>query len=130
MGGKKPKKTPSCDGCNGICCRHIALEIEEPTSKRQYDHIIWYLLHEGISVFVEGDGKWYLEFSTPCSALDARGRCTIYDERPRICREYAVDDCVRHVAESEPLHEFHTREEFIRYLDEKGIRWRFKRQPS
>ena len=130
---KRPQpndSAPTCDGCNGICCRHVAIEIDKPTSKREYEDVIWYLWHEGVSVFVEDDGKWYVEFSTPCSALMPHGLCAAYNDRPQVCRDYDVNVCVRHAESSEPVHEFRTPDEYIRHLESKGIDWRYKRRPA
>jgi Fe-S-cluster containining protein len=108
----------------------VAIEIDRPTTKREYENVIWYLLHEGVSVFVEDDRRWFVEFSTPCTALNPQGLCTRYGERPQICRDYAVEDCVRHAPLYQPLHEFHTADEFISFLDSSGIQWRYKRRPG
>ena len=121
---------PHCGGCNGICCRHIALEIDRPTTKREYDHIRWYLLHEGVSVFVEEGNHWYVQFSTPCIALDDRARCSAYSDRPRICRDYAVNECVRHLEELAPVLDFQTADQFVQWLDKEDIDWRFRNLPD
>lgn len=131
--GRKRETTgggPTCDRCNAICCRHVAIEIDRPTTKREYENVIWYLLHEGVSVFVEDDRRWFVEFSTPCSALSPQGRCTRYDERPQICRNYAAADCVRNAPRYRPVHEFRTADEFKAHLDSQGIPWRYKRRPA
>ena len=41
-----------------------------------------------------------------------------------------MEDCVRHAPLYRPVHEFHTADEFIAYLDAKGVAWRYKRRPS
>ncbi len=81
-----------CEHCTAVCCRYIALPIEEPTDRRDYDDIRWYVMHEGISVFVE-DGDWYIQFATPCQNLRPDNMCGIYESRPAICREYQAGDC-------------------------------------
>lgn len=81
-----------CEHCPAACCRYLALEIDEPTSERDYDDIRWYLMHEGISVFVE-DGDWYLQIQTRCKNIGADNLCQVYETRPEICREYNYGDC-------------------------------------
>jgi len=81
-----------CEHCTAACCRYLALPIEKPTTARDYDDIRWYLMHAGISVFVE-DGDWYIQIQTRCKNLNADNRCAIYDARPQICREYEPGDC-------------------------------------
>ena len=81
-----------CEHCLAACCRYIALPLDKPTTARDYDDIRWYLMHQGISVFVE-EGDWYVQFQTRCKNLGADNRCGIYDSRPEICREYEPGEC-------------------------------------
>ncbi len=81
-----------CEHCTAACCRYIALPLDRPRTARDYDDIRWYLMHQGISVFVE-DGDWYVQFQTRCKNLLADNRCGIYDSRPEICREYEPGEC-------------------------------------
>jgi len=81
-----------CEHCTGLCCKYIALPIEEPTTRRDFDDLRWYVMHEGISVFKE-DGDWFIQIATRCENLQADNRCGIYETRPAICREYKAGDC-------------------------------------
>ena len=81
-----------CEHCAAACCRYLALPLDKPTSARDYDDIRWYLLHECVCVFVE-DGDWYIQYQTTCKKLGEDNLCTIYDTRPKICREYEAEDC-------------------------------------
>jgi Fe-S-cluster containining protein len=84
-----------CEHCTAVCCQYVALPIDTPRTRAQFDDIRWYLLHENISVFVE-DGDWYISMHTRCRHLQADGRCGIYATRPRICRSYSTKDCDYH----------------------------------
>ncbi|MGD8450670.1 MAG: YkgJ family cysteine cluster protein [Phycisphaerae bacterium] len=84
-----------CEHCTGVCCKYIALPIDTPETKADFDDVRWYLLHENVSVFVE-DGSWYINMATPCRHLQADNRCGIYATRPRICRKYTTDNCDYH----------------------------------
>ncbi|GEM_PF-1360094 len=84
-----------CEHCTAACCRYVALPIETPTERSDFDDIRWYLLHENISVFVE-DGDWYISMQTSCRQIAADGRCMIYARRPRICRKYTTENCDYH----------------------------------
>ncbi len=84
-----------CEHCVGYCCRHIALPIEKPTKRSDFEDIRWYLLHGGVAVFVE-DGDWYLHIETTCQHLQPDFRCGIYETRPQICRDYSTDNCDYH----------------------------------
>jgi len=76
-----------------LCCRYVALPIETPETREDYDDIRWYLCHENVSVFVE-DGAWYLSAKNVCRHLVERDyQCGIYERRPKICRKYKHVDC-------------------------------------
>lgn len=81
-----------CEHCLAACCRYIALPLDKPTTQRDYDDIRWYLMHQGICVFVE-EGDWYVQFQARCKNLGVDNRCGIYESRPEICREYEPGEC-------------------------------------
>ena len=81
-----------CEHCAAACCRYLALPLDRPGSRRDYDDIRWYLMHRGVSVFVE-DGDWYIQYQTACKHIGPDNRCTIYETRPHICREYEAGAC-------------------------------------
>jgi Fe-S-cluster containining protein len=81
-----------CDHCTAKCCRYFALPIEEPKTRRDFDFIRWYLLHDRATVFTEDD-TWYILVHTVCRHLQPDHRCGIYETRPEICREYTTDSC-------------------------------------
>ena len=116
-------KTVLCEHCAAACCRYLALEIDEPETRRDFDDIRWYLLHEGITVFVE-DGDWYLQMAARCKSLRPDNRCASYEKRPHICREYETDACEYHAGDYDYEAFFSTAEELEtyarRYLRQKG----------
>lgn len=89
-----PGKSP-CATCPAICCRYVATCIDTPTTKGDFDDIRWYIAHRDVWVFVD-DGDWYLCIERPCRYLSKTNECMIYDRRPRICRQYKIDDCERY----------------------------------
>ena len=88
-----PKPDPEdggpCHLCTARCCRYFALQIDTPSSKQDYDHIRWYLMHEGVVAWVD-DGDWYIEIRTVCRHLQPDNSCGIYETRPQICRDYGL----------------------------------------
>lgn len=84
-----------CEHCTAVCCKYIALPIETPSTRKEFDELRWYLIHQGISIFVE-DGDWYLCVQTACRHLQSDSRCGIYETRPQICRDYSNDNCDYH----------------------------------
>lgn len=106
-----------CEHCVAACCRYVALPIEEPETRSDFDDIRWYLLHENVSVFVE-DGDWYISFATPCRHLLPDQRCGIYETRPRICRKYTTENCDYHSGDYGWEHHFAVPEHLDAYLAE------------
>lgn len=106
-----------CEHCVGYCCRYIALPIETPTTRQDFDDIRWYLLHEGVMVFVE-DGEWYISMSTTCRHLQPDYRCGIYETRPKICRDYSTDNCDYHSGDYGWRHHFACPEHLDEYVAE------------
>ncbi|HEU4335670.1 MAG TPA: YkgJ family cysteine cluster protein, partial [Candidatus Eisenbacteria bacterium] len=89
-----PEGNP-CAGCDH-CCRYVAVEIPKPRTKLDFDNIRWYVLHQNVSVTVDWEGNWLVQFDTPCEWL-RDGRCTHYELRPEICREYDPKECERYL---------------------------------
>ena len=83
-----------CKKCSAMCCKYIALEIDTPESRDEYENIRWYLAHHGVSVFVEKK-KWYVSFAGECRHIDKNNMCSIYEKRPKICRKYTTEGCDR-----------------------------------
>lgn len=94
-----------CEHCTGVCCKYVALPLDSPENKRDFDDIRWYLLHSGVTIFVE-EGDWYLQFQAKCKQLMPDNRCSIYETRPKICREYSTKNCDYHGGEYEYDHLF------------------------
>jgi len=127
---KKKRRDLSCVECGARCCRYVATQIDKPSSKREYDNIRWYLLHDGVSVFVDREGDWYLEFKSDCTALRDDSLCGNYANRPRICREHGEsgNECEFDSDQETHVYEFSTAGEFERYLDDRKIKWCWKKK--
>lgn len=110
------KKT--CKKCNGMCCKYVALEIDTPETKEDFENIRWYVAHKNISVYVDEDRKWHIEFLTPCEFLGKNNLCEIYEKRPVICKKYNQDECLFHNDYGEKYH-FNSLEDFDNYLNKK-----------
>lgn len=84
-----------CEQCVALCCRYYAFEIDKPTTKRDFEDLRWYILHEDTIIFVE-EGHWYVQVNRPCKALLPDNRCGVYENRPTICRAYTTKACDWH----------------------------------
>lgn len=81
-----------CDHCIAKCCRYLAMQLDTPERRKDFDYFRWYLLHRNTSIFVEKK-KWYLQFHTECRELMADHRCGVYETRPQICRDHSTVNC-------------------------------------
>lgn len=116
-----PKGDP-CDGCDH-CCRYIAMSIPNPRTKRHFEEIRWYVLHENVSVYIDWEGDWGIEFRTNCRWLK-EGRCTHYALRPNICSDYDPAECERYVTSPAQKVLIRNEEDLERYLAERAARIR------
>ena len=128
-----------CRGCTQ-CCEYVCLEIDRPSSLQDVDHVIWYLIHQNIWVWVDEEGKWYVQFNTPCKKLDEAGRCSWYGHRPKICQDYDQSECPRYMQAPAEKFLFKSEMEFLhwlarhrnkkmrqlheRYLAKRAVRWK------
>lgn len=71
----------SCDRCDAVCCRLTVVLMPED---RVPDHLTDYT-PEGLHVMARDNEGW-------CVAVDAqRMQCSIYEDRPHICRRFVMD---------------------------------------
>lgn len=118
----------NCSQCNAYCCRHVAMQIDKPNCKGDYDKIRWYLLHENIWISIDHAGNWILEFRTPCRNIDEKYLCIDYANRPKLCKDYPDKNelCERQTDEPCYVYLFTNAKEFEDYLDSHKIDWRWK----
>lgn len=108
-----------CSRCTALCCRYFGLEIDTPEDERDFDQLLWFLLHRGVEIYVE-DGAWHLNVPLECTRLLPDNRCGIYENRPYICRDYDADGC-EFENELSYEHYFKSYEDLIAYMRQKGI---------
>lgn len=71
-----------CGKCQGWCCKHYFTNCDPTDDKlRRYWEV------RALEWFEYG-GKVHFIVYQPCDKLDKKGKCTIYKERPQICREF------------------------------------------
>jgi len=112
----------SCAMCGG-CCKHIAIQIDTPEDKEDFEDIMWYLLHDNVNVFIDDEDDWYVEFSTKCSALNDDNSCKVYETRPQICRRYDPESCVKNGEGEAEKFKFRTREDLFNYMKLRNINY-------
>lgn len=70
----------SCTACDAVCCRLTVVVMPEDRVPR---HLVARNEH-GVEVMAHGEDGW-------CVAIDPlRMCCSIYDQRPGICRKFAM----------------------------------------
>ena len=107
-----------CDRCAALCCRYVALPIDNPDTAKDFDNVRWYLMHENVHVFVDDD-QWYVGFATRCKHLQPDNRCGVYETRPRICRGYTTDNCDYHGGDYQYQHLFTSAEQLRRHAEKE-----------
>jgi len=113
----KQKVKSACDKCSALCCKYFALEIDKPASKNDFENIRWYISHEKTSVFIQG-GKWFLNVKNRCKHLDSGNRCSVYENRPAICRRLDANGCEYHNLNG--IREIRTPRQLALYLAERS----------
>ena len=116
----------ACEGCDH-CCRYVAMEIDRPATKKDFEHIRWYLLHRSISIIIDWDGAWLIQFDTPCDWLQD-GKCTHYELRPEICREYDAKECERYLPTQAYKVLMKTEADLQKYLAEREVKLAARRE--
>lgn len=106
-----------CSGCSN-CCEYLSIGIDNPTSVKDFDHVLWYLLHKDVWVYIDDEDEWYVQFNTPCRKLDNR-RCSYYEHRPSICRKYEPAACARYGEGATEKYLFKDEDDLFRYLAKK-----------
>ena len=102
-----------CTDC-AKCCTYVAVGINPPVRARWATDILWYLYHEAVSVYLDGDGEWMVQFETRCRHLAYDKLCGIYPHRPHICRAFDNRSCEVNDPAGGRL--FSTPDEFLAYL--------------
>ncbi|MBI4575314.1 MAG: YkgJ family cysteine cluster protein [Planctomycetes bacterium] len=108
-----------CAGCTA-CCRYVAVPIDEPEDRHDYDQVLWYLLHENVGVFIDDGGEWNVEFRTVCRALQPDGLCSIHLFKPLVCKEHEATDCEGKSTETPYQVYFTSAEQFVAYMEARG----------
>ena len=95
----------NCQICKGACCEEFALPLRGIHPERDVDR--WVLLHAEVE---RNLGAAMMRFECRCNKLTEEGTCSIYEERPDLCRNYlpgstACLDTVKRRRTSEQFHQ-------------------------
>ena len=112
---------PNAHPCNdcGECCEYLAIEIDNPTNFSDYENLHWYLTHENVSVYIDHEGDWFIEFKTRCRHLTTEKTCGIYTERPKICSEFSWNECERTTQDNAYRYRFLDHAELLAWMEQR-----------
>ena len=113
-----------CSFCtNSKCCTYVTQTIDAPRSKEDFEHLLWQVSHQNVSVYKDTDG-WCLLFDARCQHLQPDGRCGIYTVRPQICRDHSNDYCEFDAAAEEGFDLFFPDyDSLLKYCKKRYTRW-------
>jgi Fe-S-cluster containining protein len=114
------RPTVECTDC-GRCCTYVGVGVNPPNSPRHATDVLWYLYHEGVYVYVDGEGEWSVHFEARCRNLGPDLRCGVYVDRPHICRTFDNRTCEVNDPVQDSL-TFREPAEFLAWLREKKPR--------
>lgn len=116
IGETPPPPLVPCTEC-GKCCTYVAVGINAPTTPRTATDILWYLYHQGVSVYRDHDGEWAVMFDARCRHLQDDLLCAVYADRPHICRAFDNTGCEINAPGGMTV--YRQPAEFLGYLKEK-----------
>ena len=108
-----------CTAC-GKCCTYVAVGVNAPHSIRHATNMLWYLYHQNVSVYRDGEGEWSAVFETRCRNLQSDLLCAVYEHRPEICRGFDNKTC--EVNDPEGGLAINTPEQLLDYLRQRRPR--------
>lgn len=107
----------SCLQC-AKCCTYVAIGINAPTTPKLATEVLWHLYHQGVSVCRDEAGEWYVQIEARCRNLGEGNLCSVYLNRPHICRAYDDQACEVNAPQA-GLIEFKEPKRFLEYLRAK-----------
>jgi Fe-S-cluster containining protein len=87
---------PACAVCRGACCSSVVLPIDVTTVGREV----------AVMLTLRGSQEAHgFRLDAPCRHLSRKGQCRIHEDRPTVCREYAVggEGCRAAIAANRPM---------------------------
>ena len=115
--------------CTKLCTQsYCCITINQKIENIDYDQMLWQIAHDNIELFVAGNPpQWFLLVHTRCSKLNEYNLCTIYEDRPKVCKEYSNVGCEYDMPLDEKFNSsssskyFKTYEQLKQYLAEQKL---------
>ncbi|MEA3430278.1 MAG: YkgJ family cysteine cluster protein [Nanoarchaeota archaeon] len=116
----------TCKKCSN-CCKYVSLQIDTPEETKDFENIIWYIMHHNVTVYIDHEDDWIIEFKTPCKSLTDDGLCDIHPTRPTICRDHEPETCESNGTDSQSYqYLFETPQDVIDYVREHTLLKNFR----
>jgi len=112
-----------CHKCDSLCCRDVSISLDTPKDKDDFDEIKWLIMHKQVSVYIDNESDWLVEFNTDCKNLDDDGLCKIHKDRPKTCYEHSHETCVFHNKETYYQVLFKTVQDVDDYIKKQNFDW-------
>ena len=77
----------NCRECGAKCCKFISISLEDFPPELESDPERYFNLHEHVKVVKTRYGREAV-IASRCSALREDNTCSIYDDRPDLCRNF------------------------------------------
>lgn len=90
----KIKNNKYCRGCPAICCTNLSMGIGKPANSKEVEDLKWQLQFDTVKVYISKN-RWYQLVEGRCIYLSEDNFCTIYDHRPKKCRDHNPPNCER-----------------------------------
>ena len=87
-----PTTLGECAKCPALCCHDFVQPIDKPKTDDDIFELKWELQYDTIRVFIRSR-RWYRIVAGRCLYLDDDDRCTIYERRPKRCRQLGPPEC-------------------------------------
>lgn len=115
-----------CPAPGALCCRYVTVGIDGPSDRDTFDRLLWIVSHPGVSLLVQWDGGWCVQFTSNCTYLRAGGLCAIYPFKPKVCTNYEPGPCDGLSPTPVVRRQFRTPDEFMLYMEDVngGGGWR------
>lgn len=110
----------TCDECNGKCCRDVSIELDEPEKFEDFETVKWFLAHKNVTVYIDNEGEWLVEFKTECKFLNKDSTCKIYNDRYSICKDHKPEECMINGSGKHYKKLFRNAEDIDKYIKEIG----------
>jgi len=92
---KTKRKTSVCINCPAYCCKDLVIVITKPRTRAEIDELKWHVHFDTVRVAIRNK-RWHLVVKGRCIYLNRNNMCTIYERRPKKCRDHMPPDCEKY----------------------------------